>query len=418
MRPRQQQPLLVLRQPRAAPRIVRRGRRADQRVRQGRARQARRLRLELELGRRRPHDRQDDRRRRLLLGRGWARPVIGPRVGCSASGSVADLPATFYDRHDSTPRRLAGHHRGAGPHLLEDPAARRRGDLLLARGRALLADERRGLRHRGRRAAHARDARRGRRLHHRGEPLLADGHPRLGGPADQGDLGVRAADDLRALRLRLRPRRRAQAAGVQRRHADRPARVGRRAVALGQGRLRRGRRPVEPAARDARRALARARSGRSPARRPAAPAAHERRAVRRGLHDDRLHGRGGARREPHVRAHADREPRPHRGRGLRRPVRQPGPHGVQALSVGVDDARGVQRAGPRAHGRPARPDAVDRADLEDALVQQGHPAGAAPPLSGEPARPAGLVRRRAARRASTRSCASRCSPARAPTPPS
>ena len=107
------------------------------------------------------------------------------------------------------------------------------------------------------------DAGRGRRLHHRVEPLLADGHPRLGGAAHQGDVGVRAADALRALRLRLRPGR-LQDARVQRGHADRAGRD-RRPVALGAGRLRRRRRPVEHGPRAARRSAGRSCSRACPA---------------------------------------------------------------------------------------------------------------------------------------------------------
>ena len=91
----------------------------------------------------------------------------------------------------------------------------------------------------------------------------ADGHPRLGGAADQGDVGVRAADALRPLRLRLRPRR-LQDARVQRGHADRAGRD-RGPVALGAGRLRRRRRPVEHGPRAARPALEGARCRGCPA---------------------------------------------------------------------------------------------------------------------------------------------------------
>ena len=91
----------------------------------------------------------------------------------------------------------------------------------------------------------------------------ADGHPGLGGAAHQGDVGVRAADALRPLRLRLRPRR-LQDARVQRGHADRAGRD-RRPVALGAGRLRRRRRPVEHGPRAARRSAGRSCSRASPA---------------------------------------------------------------------------------------------------------------------------------------------------------
>ena len=67
------------------------------------------------------------------------------------------------------------------------------------------------------------------------------------------------------------------------------------------------------------------------------------------------------------------------------------PIDLQALSVGVDGVGGVRRA--RARHLPAR--AVDRADLEDAVVEQGDPRGAvgAVPQPSEPG--AGLPRRAA-----------------------
>ena len=82
--------------------------------------------------------------------------------------------------------------------------------------------------------------------------------------------------------------------------------------------------------------------------------------------------------EPHARADADREPRPRSTAMASSTCRgDPVRTAFKLYPWEWMMQRGVQRAGPGAHGRPARPDPVDRADLEDALVQQGHPAGPA-----------------------------------------
>ena len=85
-------------------------------------------------------------------------------------------------------------------------------------------------------------------------------------------------------------------------------------------------------------------------------------------------------------------PRP----GLRRPRGPRDAQRLQALPLGVDGPRGVRRRRAGAHGRQPGPDAVDRADLEDAVVQQGHPAGALAAVPGPPEPPPRLLRGRAA----------------------
>ena len=208
-----------------------------------------------------------------------SRPPTSPRTPAAAGSARAPAPRRAPAASAAPPRPTAGavdgadrrrappglaiDHRAAGPHLLEDRTAGRLDDAVLARVQRLHAGQRRGLRDGGQRPPVDGDARRGGRLHHREQPVQPDGHPRLGDPEDQGDLGVRAADDLRPLRLRLRPRR-LQDARVQRGHADR-ARRDRRPVALVPGPLRRRRRPVEHGPRAAGPALEGAQGRDSPA---------------------------------------------------------------------------------------------------------------------------------------------------------
>ena len=93
--------------------------------------------------------------------------------------------------------------------------------------------------------------------------------PRVRGPG-RPQLGGGRAERLRPVRPRLRRRRPAEAAGVQRRHADGAARGGGRPVVLAQGH-RRARRPVQQHPRAADRGLAgrpRARRRPDPLRRP------------------------------------------------------------------------------------------------------------------------------------------------------
>ena len=120
------------------------------------------------------------------------------------------------------------------------------------------------------------------------------------------------------------------------------------------------------------------------------------REVRRGLHDRRLPGRDRARGGPQMRADADRAARAAPAPRLRRPRGPADAQRLQALPLGVDGPRGVRRRRARADGRRPGPDAVDRADLEDAVVQQGHPAGALAAVPGPPEPPPRLLRGRAA----------------------
>ena len=144
-------------------------------------------------------------------------------------------------------------------------------------------------------------------------------------------------------------------------------------------------------------------------------AAHQPGEVRRGLHDRRLPGRDRREAGHDVRADADREARrcTSTSASSTREGRADAQR-LQALPVGVDGPRGVRRRGAAADGRRAGPDALDRADLEDDVVQQGHPAGALAAVPGPPEPAARVLRGRGAqpRRATS---ASRCSRARART---
>jgi glutathionylspermidine synthase len=76
---------------------------------------------------------------------------------------------------------------------------------------------------------------------------------------------------------------------------------------------------------------------------------------------------------------------------LRRRARAPHRADLQALSVGVDGRGGVRPPLPRLDGPRRDFDPVDRADLQDAVVEQGSPGGSVGALPRAPQPPAHLL---------------------------
>ncbi|CAA9331963.1 MAG: Similarity with glutathionylspermidine synthase, group 1, partial [uncultured Gemmatimonadetes bacterium] len=255
------------------------------------------------------------------------------------------------------------------------PPPHGRRSAVLERGGALRLLDGRGAAHRRGHARAARALPGGRGGGDRGEALRGAGDPAARGAADRGVVGGGRALAVRALRPVVRRARRAQDAGVQRGHAHLAGGGGGGAMVLAGGPLPRlG--PVQPRPRSAGGDVGG--GARLPVQRPRALCLHARRGGRGHGGVPARHGAAGGAGDGAAHRGGDRVGRA--GAGVRGRGGTPHPLRLQAVPVGVDDARGI-RPQP---GARAGAGAVDGARVEDDPLQQGHPPH---PLGAQPRPP-------------------------------